>query len=93
MIDDSIGTLRPASEVPRTPEDADSFHIPHFAGIGMGNDTYNARSVHSLEHAREIDQARDLLNQYGSQALGTELLVHAEKVDLNRLYQLAVHLS
>ena len=56
---------------------------------GLGQ--HHARRVHRLPHAPEVDPPRDLLDQHGCQALGAQLLVHAEEVDLRHGERGAAH--
>lgn len=48
---------------------------------GMGQE--RARCVHGLKYAVEVDPPRDLLNEHGRKPLGSQLLMDAQKVDLD----------
>lgn len=53
-----------------------------------GSRNNNTRSVDCLPNILQVHTPRDLLDEHRRQALGTQLLVHTQEVDLSRVEQL-----
>ena len=82
------------------PREMREFHLDQLLGVdrsmpvptgahGLGQ--HHAGSVHSLEDALQVHSPRDLPDEDRGKSFGTQLLVHAEEVDLHHLLGLGVN--
>ena len=82
------------------PREMREFHLDQLLGVdrpmpvptgahGLGQ--HHAGGVHSLEDALQVYSPRDLPDEDRGKPFGTQLLVHAEEVDLHHLLGLGVN--